>query len=564
MNIAIFLIICCEFHWIQPSQAFSIHDSGWISVSHAPHSHTRAARYVLTDEKNREMLFRGVNINLQQWKVAGDDRPQDPADFVRKCPPNKKIYQNPPLCNIDYGKPGKGKWNQSYAANSQNDLAQIRSIGMDLVRLGISWSLIEPTPGNYSESYINRIAQVISWAKEQDIRVLIDFHQDWYSIALNPSRGGYVDGAPPWAVLNESITTMPVLEQKIWKEIGFDWKTVAAFQTFYTNAIPTGSTMGLQEHYIRMLGHVVQTFKDEVAVLGFEIMNEPPPSVLNPLTFSNEILYPFYRRVIQAVTGVRDGMKECATNATNINNSCAFPDLGIHDIKHLYFVEPLALRNQLDRSIQNVWNFTSYPNIVYAPHTYTNSFTLSKNVPYPQSLDTAWKEAYKMKAPVIVTEFGSGTSPSELDRLGNITQQQDTHMTGSTFWVWKEGNGGWSLWENLYDQNITQYQPRRLEILSRARPYAVTGQLLSLNYNVSMKSLTFTAAAKTNTTQPMMMASAGSSLPPTMIYIPSIVTGCEINVTGGASLGNVTTEPDNSRTVMINVHGTGIYKVSIK
>ena len=83
-------------------------------------------------------------------------------------------------------------------------------------------------PGIYSEEYLNRIDQVVQWAKEQDVRVLIDFHQDWYSYSLNNGSriGGYVDGAPAWAVLNESIT-MPPLEIAVWDKIGFDWRTVA-------------------------------------------------------------------------------------------------------------------------------------------------------------------------------------------------------------------------------------------------------------------------------------------------------------------------------------------------
>ena len=87
-------------------------------------------------------------------------------------------------------------------------------------------------------------------------------------------------------------------------------------------------------------------------------------SELNVLKFSNQILYPFYKRVIQAITGVRDDLPDCPLNDT-IRDDCAFPDLGVHDIRHLIFVEPCALRNQLDRSIQNIWNFTSYVRDLY-------------------------------------------------------------------------------------------------------------------------------------------------------------------------------------------------------
>jgi hypothetical protein len=72
-----------------------------------------------------------------------------------------------------------------------------------------------------------------------------------------------------------------------------------------------------------------------------------------------------------------------------------------------------------------VFSFTEYSNIVYAPHTYTKSFTIFDPIGgYAQSLNTAWREATKMRAGVLVTEFGGPTSDDGFDRLGNITQQQ--------------------------------------------------------------------------------------------------------------------------------------------
>ena len=550
--------------------SFTINSTGKLSVSHAPHSHTRQPRYVITDQHHREILLRGVNINLQGWRRPGNDRPMNPTKYTpgNKCPTyDNSKWMNPPLCEVEAG---QGKYNQSTLPNSHNDLAQIRSLGMNFVRLGISWSLIEPQPGQYSTEYINRIAQVVSWAKEQDIYVLLDFHQDWYSYSLNNGSriGSYVDGAPSWAVLNSSINKMSTIEKDVWEKVGFDWHTVAAFRTFYNNQIPktssnnlaVGTAMGIQEHYIRMVAAIVKRFVNESTVVGYEIMNEPPPSQLNVLDFSNKILYPFYKRVIQAVTGVRDHLKDCPLNDT-IRDDCAFPDLNIHS-HQLMFVEPCAIRNQLDRSIQNVWNFTSYNNIVYAPHSYTNSFTLSKNVPYEQALDTAWKEAYKMRASVIVTEFGSGTSQLNLNKLGNITQEQDKHLTGSTFWVWKEGSGGWSMWIGAEDTKGMKLQPRRESILVRARPYAVLGQLLALNYNVTLQRLSFTASFNDS-----LVNQAAFPFPPTLVYVPTLMylegRNVTISVTGAARLGSVVVQPDGSREVEIACTGKGRYSVEI-
>jgi len=61
----------------------------------------------------------------------------------------------------------------------------------------------------------------------------------------------YRDGAPPWACLNATIDKFPQYKRTILDKVGYDWRTVAALETFYDNALPADSSMGLQEHYIR-------------------------------------------------------------------------------------------------------------------------------------------------------------------------------------------------------------------------------------------------------------------------------------------------------------------------
>jgi hypothetical protein len=51
---------------------------------------------------------------------------------------------------------------------------------------------------------------------------------------------------------------------------------------------------------------------------------------------------------------------------------CTRADLGIRDTRHLIFVEPMALRNSFDFALEDHYPFTSYTNLVYSPHVYTN------------------------------------------------------------------------------------------------------------------------------------------------------------------------------------------------
>lgn len=70
-------------------------------------------------------------------------------------------------------------------------------------------------------------------------------------------------------------------------------------------------------------------------------MNEPQPgSYSDQFTFSSDYLYPFYKRIIQAITGVRDGLPDCPKDAP-IGKNCAYPNLGINDQRHLFFLNQL-------------------------------------------------------------------------------------------------------------------------------------------------------------------------------------------------------------------------------
>ena len=218
----------------------------------------------------------------------------------------------------------------------------------------------------------------------------------------------------------------------------------------------------------------------------------------------------------------------------------------------------MAIRNQLDISIQLSKPFTEYANVVYAPHTYTYSFTVDQVVlgGYEQSLTSAWYEATKMHAPVLVTEFGGPTSGAGLERLGNITMQQDEHLTGSTFWVWKEkGGGGWSMWVGNEGEEGMHLQESRVKFLSRARPTNVAGQLTKLEYDPDAMTMLMKGTAP--------VEDEGGDATLTLVYIPVRVKG-EGSVGGAAELEKTEEMPDGSRLLHVRVKSAGAeYSVAV-
>ncbi len=65
----------------------------------------------------------------------------------------------------------------------------IRGWAMNCVRLGIFWDGLEPEPGRIDEAYLERVARLVEAAKVQGLYVLLDMHQDLYSVKFS-------DGAP--------------------------------------------------------------------------------------------------------------------------------------------------------------------------------------------------------------------------------------------------------------------------------------------------------------------------------------------------------------------------------
>ena len=77
---------------------------------------------------------------------------------------------------------------------------------------------------------------------------------------------------------------------------------------------------------------------------------------------------------------MRDGRPTCPTSdPTSLTNACAYPQLASVSRQQIFF-EPLAYRNLTDFSLQVSTPFSSYPNLVYAPHVYTYAFTLEQDL----------------------------------------------------------------------------------------------------------------------------------------------------------------------------------------
>src|SRR5215467_3189942 len=62
-----------------------------------------------------------------------------------------------------------------------DDAAFLARNGFNVVRLGVIYGAIEPTPGAYDDAYLDNIAATVDQLSAQGIYTLLDFHQDQYN-----------------------------------------------------------------------------------------------------------------------------------------------------------------------------------------------------------------------------------------------------------------------------------------------------------------------------------------------------------------------------------------------
>ncbi len=147
----------------------------------------------------------------------------------------------------------------------EEDFRNLKNWGFNVIRLGIFWDGVEPTPGQYDENYLSRLDQLIELAGNNDIGVILDMHQDLFSCI-------YSDGAPEWATI---IDGQEHIKTDLWSEAYLLSPAVqTAFDNFWNNR-EAADGIGIQDHFIHMWRHIAARYKENKTVIGYDILNEP-------------------------------------------------------------------------------------------------------------------------------------------------------------------------------------------------------------------------------------------------------------------------------------------------
>lgn len=144
----------------------------------------------------------------------------------------------------------------------------ISSNGFNVVRLGVLFQGVEPSPGVIDAAYLKSIATTVAQLASRGVYSLLDFHQD----QMNQEFGG--EGFPKWSVETDGLAV-----KKYVFPLGY--LDSAALNRAYSNFWadkPGPKGLGLQHWYVVALEAVARKFSGDPWVLGYDLFNEPWPA----------------------------------------------------------------------------------------------------------------------------------------------------------------------------------------------------------------------------------------------------------------------------------------------
>jgi hypothetical protein len=331
--------------------AFGIFALTILSSSAAPLTFLHTQGQDIVNENGDKVLLRGVGLGNwllpegYMWKFG------DEGDRPRKI---EKIVGD--LLGPDNAKKFWTDFRANYIA--EPDIKRISQLGYNSVRPALNSRLFitDGTPTAYSEEGFALLDNLVKWCKANGVYVIIDMHA-----AVGGQTGANID---------DSADDRPELfiQKKYQDELVNLWTTIA------------------------------KRYKDEPAVAGYDLLNEPLPARTGAAQQYKNQLEPLYKRLTRAIREI--------------------------DSKHIVIVEGADWAND--------WSVFTGPfdkNMVYQFHYYCWD-----NPPKLKSIQQYLDYRTRFNAPVWVGETGERDNTI----YWATTEYFEANNIGWSFWPWKK------------------------------------------------------------------------------------------------------------------------------
>lgn len=411
------------------------------------------------------------------------------------------------------------------------ELRNMRANGFTVLRLATFWADLEPTEGDWNETYIAELRRILRDADDVGLKVALTMHQDSYS----PTVGGY--GMPDWTTRTDGLVysgtaLVPCLDpanQRAWEHF---WEDT-----------------DLQQFHVRAWEKMVTELGDEPALYGYDILNEPCGQ-MNPGEGLTEALNRVEAtQITPMLQRVTDAIREL-------------------DTKHWIFLEG-AYANTSSLGGTTGLGHVDDPTgrQIYAPHIYdlgmeTGSDWNPGSEFVQDYYDTIGDYGTANEIPTIVFEWGpqKPALPNAENYVHQVLHGADATVAGWNAFAWVRGLSGWCQLDS--DGNPGAGMTDTVQVY----PVQIAGRPLSIDGNYAAGESTVTVDAD----------GSGATGPTTFSFpLRRFPNGPEVSVeeAGVEARGARAELPDDSwswsfdadtQTVSVQVEASGPYTIRVR
>jgi endoglycosylceramidase len=427
---------------------------------------------------------------------------------------------------------------------SEQDWDTMASHGFSVIRLLVTWSLVEPARGEIDEAYLEQVDEYVDAAAAHGIYSVIDMHQDAYTAFLStedpsdcpegttPAKGW--DGAPAWAVISDDLSTCLT---------GTDRNSSPAVNRAWNHFYD--DTDGIRTAFAAMWGKVAEHFAGRPEVAGYDVLNEPETSLPEA-----ELAPKYQALLVDVISAIREAEADAPFD-------------------HVIFVEPTVPAgdpvNGLvipDPEAAGV----DIANISASVHNYSESIGGGSIEGLNDGIEGI---TAGIGVPNWGGEFGFwDTSPETLEKALRYAADEDEHLWGGAWWQWRQSCGDphavqWEGDEVVAPTDVSTHlnllqcpgnedlgpNDAFLDILGRGYPRAAPGRLTEVRSDVEAGTLLVRATA----------TEAGGEL---LVWTPTRA-GADHEVTVEGLTDVVETEVEGGRIITASVEAEGDYVLRV-
>lgn len=397
------------------------------------------------------------------------------------------------------------------------DMKNLKKYGMNVVRLGVMWPGVEPTRGEYNQTYLDTMYKIVEDLGNHGIHTILDFHQDllhgdycgegvpdYVNDMLKPGMSDKCGDTRLGAMLRvmgvcksfkqdykfnaDPVTGYPVIDQCLQQVFALYYTSPElnyVYDKLYTDS-------AVQERMAMYFAKVAETFAKSQFVLGYDLFNEPFPGnmyekpwLLKGGKADKDHLQPLYEKLHVAIRE--------------------------HDDRKILFYEPAPFPGTVPTNggIVNPVGFTSAPGgkkfddrNALSYHVYccaagekncnhdTGDVVTSKNGECDNYVERVYDQRVKDYKRIggggFLTEFGACSNTQNcVNEITRVTSNADKHYQSWAYWQYKYNEDITTTSgskQGFYHDNGT-LQKKKVSALARPYATAVAGKPLLMRFS---------------------------------------------------------------------------------